>query len=136
MSLADSVCAICSRPMIYTGKDHHPACDPEDGHLYRVDTPKDVALRAVSQASPELIAEGLQIVRATAKQLRFLSANETRDAMTKAGITGPRVGAVFNRAAKARLIVRDGFVPSTHAATHQHPVSRWRSLIYEGRSVA
>jgi hypothetical protein len=136
---APTTCAVCHTRLIFIGSDTHPACEPGMAGEFHVDWPttaKQAVLKAVKDAAPELVARGVEIVRAAALRHQYVSANLTRDALTAAGIQGPRVGAVYNAAAKAGHIERDGFIPSDQGATHGHHIARWRSRVYQGREVA
>jgi hypothetical protein len=51
------------------------------------------------------------------------SANDLRASLSD--VPGPLVGARFNALAKAGVIRRVGYVASTKANTHGHPVAEW-----------
>jgi hypothetical protein len=50
--------------------------------------------------------------------------------MRIAQIPGEVIGAAFQQAAKDRVIRRIGYVTSTDAGTHAHPVVEWESVIF------
>jgi hypothetical protein len=105
-----------------------PASSPE--------AERDAALTATSEANPNAKRAALLIITDTARRLETFSANTVRVEMEIAQVPGPVVGAAFGQAARDGLIRRDGYVPSTQAATHSHPVSQWRSLIFRSQRSA
>jgi hypothetical protein len=64
-------------------------------------------------------------IRQLAARGRPFSSNDARPLHN---VTGPVVGAAFSAAAKAGLIVRVGYEPSTDPGTHAHPVATWRGV--------
>jgi hypothetical protein len=62
-------------------------------------------------------------IRSAAALGQPFSANDLRHVLSD--VPGPLVGARFNAAAKAGLIRRVGYVTSTKANTHGHPVAEW-----------
>ena len=64
-------------------------------------------------------------IRQVAARGGEFSANDVRPLI--GSITGPLVGARFNAAARAGLIVHIGYVKSAKASTHAHEVKLWRA---------
>jgi hypothetical protein len=58
-----------------------------------------------------------------------VTANDVRAAMDQAGVPGPSRGPAFAAAERRGWIVRDGYAPSTGAATKHHPIAVYRSCI-------
>lgn len=91
---------------------------------------RDGAIKAASDAHPKAKHAALLIITDAARRNEVVTANLVRIEMEMAEVPGPVVGAAFGQAARDGLIRRDGYVPSTQASTHGHPVAQWRSLIY------
>jgi len=79
-----------------------------------------------SQAHPDERARVDAAIRTLAARPGEWSANDLRE--LTGGIRGPVVGAAFQAAAKAGLIRKVGFTPSTDPGTHGHPISTWRGV--------
>ena len=62
-------------------------------------------------------------IRDVAARGRPFSANDVRHLVS--GAPGPLMGARFQAAARTGLIRRIGYVASTKANTHAHPVTEW-----------
>jgi hypothetical protein len=77
-----------------------------------------------SAAHPDDRAKVDAAIRQLASTRREFSSN---DARRLHGVRGPVVGAAFSAAAKAGLIRRIGYEPSTDPDTHSHPVAVWRA---------
>lgn len=81
--------------------------------------------RADAVASPDERSRIDAAIRQVAARGGTFSANDVRPLIH--GAHGPLVGARFNAAAKAGLIVRVGYEPSTKDNTHGHPVATWKA---------
>lgn len=87
---------------------------------------RDAALSAVnSSASPDDRARIDAAIRRLASAGGEFSANSVRDLVPD--VPGPLMGARFQAAAKAGVIVRTGYVPSTKGSTHAHPIATWKA---------
>lgn len=75
-----------------------------------------------SAAHPSERAAVDAAIRQLAATGRPFSSNDARPLHN---VSGPVVGAAFTAAAKAGLIVRTGYEPSTDPGTHGHPVATW-----------
>lgn len=90
-----------------------------DGSTLKAD-----ALARVNDAAPEDFRTRIDAaIRSAAALGEPFSANDLR--ATFADVPGPLIGARFNAAAKAGVIRRIGYVTSTKASTHGHPVAEW-----------
>jgi hypothetical protein len=78
----------------------------------------------------------LGIIRQHALLNGSVTANDVRAAMDQAGVPGPSRGPAFAAAERRGWIERDGYAPSTGAATKHHPIAVYRSCIYVGERVA
>lgn len=81
--------------------------------------------RVEAAADPDLRAMVDEEIRRAAASGRVFSANDFRAQLPDD--VGPLMGARFNAAAKAGLIVHVGFTPSTKASTNAHRVMTWRA---------
>ena len=75
-----------------------------------------------SAAHPSERAAVDAAIRQLAATGRPFSSNDARPLHN---VSGPVVGAAFTAAAKAGLIKRTGYEPSTDPGTHGHPVATW-----------
>ena len=88
------------------------------------DTSKERAIAAVNGvADPDFRARIDAAIRSAAALGKPFSANDLRHVLHD--VPGPLVGARFNALAKAGVIRRVGYVASTKASTHGHPVAEW-----------
>lgn len=94
------------------------------------DAERDAALTGTAEANPAAMRAALRIIRDAALSMPQFSSNDTRHAMTVARVPGPTIGAAFRQAAKDRVIRGIGYVTSTDAGTHAHPVREYESLIF------
>lgn len=76
-------------------------------------------------ASPDERSRIDAAIRQVAARGGVWSANDVR--VLVPDVSGPLMGARFNAAAKAGLITRVGYEPSTKGSTHGHPVAQWRA---------
>lgn len=87
---------------------------------------KFAVLEAVTDAaSPDERSRIDAAIRQVAARGGVWSANDVR--VLVPDVSGPLMGARFNAAAKAGLITRVGYEPSTKGSTHGHPVAQWRA---------
>lgn len=82
--------------------------------------------RAESAADPDDRARIDAAIREVAARGEPFSANDVRALVLD--VTGPLMGARFLAAANAGHIVKVGYVQSTKASTHAHPVAQWRAV--------
>lgn len=83
---------------------------------------KDAGQARTSAAHPDERAAVDAAIRQLAATGRPFSSNDARPLHN---VSGPVVGAAFTAAAKAGLIKRIGYEPSTDPGTHGHPVAIW-----------
>jgi hypothetical protein len=81
--------------------------------------------RATEAASPDDRSRIDAAIRTVAARGVVFSANDVRPLIV--GAHGPLVGARFNAAAKAGVIVHVGYEKSSKANTHAHPIAQWRA---------
>ena len=81
--------------------------------------------RAEAHADPSDRARIDAAIRTVAGRGGVFSANDVRPLIPNAH--GPLVGARFNAAARAGVIVRIGYESSTKANTHAHPIATWQA---------
>jgi hypothetical protein len=80
-----------------------------------------------ASANADKLAAAVAIIRDTAARHDEFSANDTRDAMEEAGVTGPVVGVAFRTALDQGAIEPTGRrVKSTQRATNAHRVDTYR----------
>jgi hypothetical protein len=103
-------CADCGQPADADFHDHGGEC-----------------IGAHTLATP---ANALGIIRHHALLNGTVTANDVRAAMDQAGVPGPSRGPAFAAAERRGWIERDGYAPSTGAATKHHPIAVYRSCIY------
>lgn len=88
---------------------------------------RDRALVAVTGSAKDTDRARIDAaIRQVAGRGRPFSANDVRGLVPDA--PGPLMGARFNAAAKAGVIRRVGYVASTKANTHAHPVGEWQAV--------
>lgn len=85
---------------------------------------RDLALAAVEVHATDDDRRRIDsAIRTVAARGKPFSANDIRHLV--ADVPGPLMGARFQAAARAGLIRRVGYVTSTKANTHAHPVTEW-----------
>ena len=97
---------------------------------------RDHGTTTTVEANPQAMRAALAIIRDAATRLPELSANDVRTEMRIAQVPGPVVGAAFAQAVKDKALTPTGYVPSTDAATHGHPVRSYESRIYRAGRTA
>jgi hypothetical protein len=81
--------------------------------------------RADAAADPDARAAIDAAIRKVAARGEVFSANAVR--VLVPGITGPLMGARFNAAAKAGVIVHVGYEASTKSSTNAHRIMTWKA---------
>lgn len=117
-------CTRCHGPLypvdVLTG---HTVCvECERKSIAQAVAGRDRGQAIASAARPSDRAKVDPAIRKLAATGEVFSANDARDLH---GVAGPVVGAAFTAARKAGLIKSVGFVTSTEARTHAHPVRTW-----------
>lgn len=87
---------------------------------------RDAALSAVNTAADPDDRQRIDAaIRTVAARGREFSANTVRELVPN--VPGPLMGARFQAAAKAGVITRVGYEPSTKGSTHAHPIATWKA---------
>lgn len=87
---------------------------------------RDEGMKATTEAHPDDAAIVDRVLEARIKAGGEFSLNDLRGQLA-AVESKPVIGARVQAFARAKRIVRVGYVPSTDAATHGHPVALWRA---------
>lgn len=106
----------------------HAVQHPNPCHCGGLIEGKRLAARGMSAASNARPSDRAAVdaaIRRLAAEGKPFSANQARAIHH---VRGPVVGAAFQAAAKAGLIVKVGFEPSTDPGTHAHPVAMWTGV--------
>jgi hypothetical protein len=103
--------------------------DPQGGELRKAN-----GMERVAEGAVDWLARGLAAVSRLARRQRVFSADDVWFALGEDRPKEPRaMGPVLQAAAKAGLIRQAGVVKSERASRSRGYVTRWESLILQGR---
>lgn len=136
------LCRACGTRIDPAAGEIHPLCEPGVmADFRRADV--RTALAAGNQGKRRALRNdsaartmGLQLIRAVAARLEYLSADDLRDTFLAAGINITKAaGGLWSAAVAAEIVEKVGETTGGESA-HGKPIHTYRSLIYKGRGAA